>query len=149
AERIMKDALAAAPNDARVIRRAAKLDTQQKRKEAAIEKLERAVAADPGDEVTYRDYGWQMYDLDEPAKAMEQFTKAHKFYGGRDTDINAGIALAAAAMRDETTAVNRYKRMIRIGEEWGEADYIKDLKGWTDKELVEMERLRKLATAQR
>ena len=149
AERIMKDALAAAPNDARVIRRAAKLDTHQKRKEAAIEKLERAVAADPNDEVTYRDYGWQMYDLDEPAKAMVQFKKADEFYGGRDTDVNAGIALAAAAMGDEGTAIARYKRMIKIGAEWGEADYIKNLTGWTKKELTEMERLRGLATAKR
>jgi Tfp pilus assembly protein PilF len=149
AERIMKDALAAAPNDARVIRRAAKLDTNQKRKEAAIEKLERAVAADPNDEVTYRDYGWQMYDLDEPAKAMVQFKKADEFYGGRDTDVNAGIALAAAAMGDEETAITRYKRMIKIDAEWGEADYIKNLTGWTKKELIEMERLRGLATAKR
>ena len=147
AERVMKDALAAAPNDARVLRRAAKLDTRQKRKQAAIEKLERAVAADPENEVTYRDYGWQMYDLDEPAKALVEFKKADEFYGGRDTDINAGIALAAAALGDEATAMTRYKRMIRIGAEWGEAEYIKNLKGWTDKELVEMERLRKRATA--
>ena len=149
AERIMKDALAAAPNDARVLRRAAKLDTRQKRKEAAIEKLERAVAADPEDEVTYRDYGWQMFDLDEPAKAMAQFKKADELYGGGDTDVNAGIALAAAAMGDEATAVARYKRLIKIGDEWGDADYIRNLTGWTDKELVEMERLRKLALAAR
>jgi tetratricopeptide (TPR) repeat protein len=145
AEGIMKDALAAAPNDARVLRRAAKLDTLQKRKQAAIEKLDRAVAADPNDEVTYRDYGWQMYDLGEPATALEKFKKADEFYGGRDTDINAGIALAAAALGDQATAIKRYKRMIRIGEEWGEADYIKNLKGWTAKELLEMERLRKVA----
>lgn len=149
AERIMKDALAASPNDARILRRAAKLDTRQNRKEAAIEKLERAVAVDPEDEVTYRDYGWQMYDLDDPARALLQFKKADEFYGGRDTDVNAGIALAAAAGGDETTAIRCYKRMIRIGAEWGEADYIKNLKGWTEKELVEMERLRNLAVGQR
>ena len=126
---------------------APKLDTRQKRKQAAIEKLEGAVAADPEDEVTYRDYGWQMYDLDEPARALVEFRKADEFYGGRDTDVNAGIALAAAALGDEATAMTRYKRMIRIGAEWGEAEYIRNLKGWTDKELVEMERLRKRATA--
>jgi len=147
AERIMRDALAAAPNDARLLRRAAKLDTNQKRKEAAIEKLERAVAADPNDEVTYRDYGWQMYDLDEPAKAMAQFRKADQVYGGRDTDINAGIALAAAALGDEAIAITRYKRMIKIDDEWKEADYLKSLTGWTDKELIALERIRELATA--
>ncbi len=99
--------------------------------------------------MTYRDYGWQMYDLDEPARAMVQFKKADEFYGGRDTDVNAGLALAAAAMGDEATAIARYSRMIRIGAEWGEADFIKNLKGWTEKELVGMERLRKLAIAQR
>jgi hypothetical protein len=63
--------------------------------------------------------------------------------------VNAGIALAAAAMGDEETAITRYKRMIKIDAEWGEADYIKNLTGWTKKELIEMERLRGLATAKR
>jgi hypothetical protein len=80
---------------------------------------------------------------------MVQFKKADEFYGGRDTDVNAGIALAAAAMGDEETAITRYKRMIKIDAEWGEADYIKNLTGWTKKELIEMERLRGLATAKR
>src|SRR4051812_24421637 len=92
AERIMKEALEAAPNDAHILRRAAKLDTRANRKDAAIAKLDRAVAADPNDEVTYRDYAWQMYDLKDYAKAMEQFKKADAWYGGRDTDVNSGIA---------------------------------------------------------
>jgi hypothetical protein len=52
-------------------------------------------------------------------------------------------------MGDEETAITRYKRMIKIDAEWGEADYIKNLTGWTKKELIEMERLRGLATAKR
>jgi tetratricopeptide (TPR) repeat protein len=147
ADRIMNDALAAAPTDVRVLRRAAKLDTHEKRKEAAIEKLERAVAADPDDEVTYRDYGWQMYDLGESAKAMAQFEKADELCGGGDIDVNAGIALAAAAIGDKATAIARYQRLIKIDDEWGDPDYVKNLTGWTEKELVEMERTRKLAMA--
>src|SRR4051812_6673250 len=146
AERIMKGALAAAPNDARILRRAAKLDTRAKRKEAAIEKLDRAVAADKEDEVTYRDYAWQMYDLEDYARAITQFNKADELYAGRDTDVNAGIALTELALGHEPAAVTRYQRLIKIGSEWGDAEYIRNLKGWTEKELVGMERLRSLAT---
>jgi len=148
AERIMKNALAAAPNDGRVIRRAAKLDTRAKRKEAAIEKLDRAVKADPEDEVTYRDYAWMMYDLEDYARAIDQFKKADEIYGGRDTDVNAGIALTELELGHEPAAVARYQRLIKIGSEWGDAEYIRNLKGWTEKELIGMERLRGIATKQ-
>lgn len=145
AERIMKAALSAAPNDPRVLRRAAKLDTRQNRKQAAIEKLDRAVAADPQDEVTYRDYGWMMYNLNDPAKAIEQFKKADELCGSADTDINAGMALAYAALGDQANSIKRYQRLIKIGNEWGEAEYLKGLQGWTDKELAGMENIRVLA----
>ncbi|PYK29596.1 MAG: hypothetical protein DME57_09825 [Verrucomicrobia bacterium] len=146
AERTMQAALAAPPNDYRVLRRAAKLDARQKRKEAAVEKYERAIAADREDRITYCDYAWNLYNLDEPAKALEQFKKADEFAGGSDPDINAGICLSAAATGDQSTATARYKRLIKIAAEWGEADYLKNLTGWTDKELKEMERIRALAT---
>jgi WD40 repeat protein/tetratricopeptide (TPR) repeat protein len=146
AERIMKEALDAAPNDPRILRRAAKLDIRAKRKDEALAKLDRAVAADPDDEVTYRDYGWQMYDLKDYAKAMEQFKKADEWYGGRDTDVNSGIALTELELGHQDAAVARYKRLIKIGSEWGDAEYIRSLKGWTEKELIDMERLRGLAT---
>jgi WD40 repeat protein/Tfp pilus assembly protein PilF len=146
AERTMKGALAAAPNDYRVMRRAAKLDSLQKRKEAAIEKYERAIAADREDKITYCDYGWSLYNLNEPAKAMEQFKKADDLAGGADPDIAAGICLCAAATGDQDTAAARYKRLIKIGAEWAEADYLKNLAGWTEKELKEMERIRAVVT---
>jgi WD40 repeat protein/tetratricopeptide (TPR) repeat protein len=146
AERLIKTALAAAPNDFRVLRRAGKLDAKLKRKEAAIEKLERAVAADPEDKITYADYGWSLYALDEPAKALEQFKKADDLAGGADPDIGAGICLAAAATGDQTTANLRYRRLIKIAAEWGEADYLRNLTGWSPKQLKEMERIRALVT---
>lgn len=146
AERVMKEALAAAPNDPRVLRRAAKLDVRQNRKQATIEKLDRAIAADPEDEITYRDYGWMMYNLNDPAKAIEQFKKAEELSGGADTDVNSGMALALAAMKDQAGSTARYKRLIKIGAEWGQADYLKSLQGWSAKELAEMERIRLLAT---
>jgi hypothetical protein len=37
--------------------------------------------------------------------------------------------------------------MIKIDDEWKEADYLKSLTGWTDKELIALERIRELATA--
>ncbi|MFL6585077.1 MAG: hypothetical protein ACJ8KU_11240 [Chthoniobacterales bacterium] len=144
AERTMQTALAAAPEDFRVLRRAAKLDARQNRKDAAVEKYEHAIAAEREDQVTYCDYGWSLYNLNEPAKAMEQFKKADEFAGGSDPDINAGICLSAAATGDQPTATARYKRLIKVAAEWGEADYLKNLTGWTDKELVEMERIRAL-----
>ena len=146
AERVMKEALAAAPNDPRVLRRAAKLDVRQNRKQAAMEKLDRAVAADPEDEITYRDYGWMMYNLNDPAKAIEQFKKADELCGGADTDVNSGMALALAALKDQAGSTARYQRLIKIGAQWGDADYLKNLQGWTAKELAEMERIRLLAT---
>jgi WD40 repeat protein/tetratricopeptide (TPR) repeat protein len=146
AERIIKGALAAAPNDFRVLRRAAKLDALQKRKEAAIEKFERAVAADREDKITYSDYAWSLYNLNEPAKAMEQFKRADDLAGGADPEINAGICLCAAATGDQSTATTRYKRLIKIAADWAEADYLRNLTGWTEKELKEMERIRGLAT---
>jgi len=145
ADRIMQGALTAAPNDFRVLRRAAKLDAREKRKEAAIEKYERAIAADREDKITYCDYGWSLYNLNEAAKAMEQFKKADDLAGGADPDIAAGICLSAAATGDQAGATARYKRLIKVGAEWGEADYLKNLTGWTDKELKEMERIRALA----
>jgi Tfp pilus assembly protein PilF len=129
-----------------VLRRAAKLDARQKRKEAAVEKYERAIAADPEDKITHCDYAWSLYNLNEPAKALEQFKKADEVAGGADPDINAGICLSASATGDQSTATDRYKRLIKIAAEWGEADYLKNLTGWTDKELKEMERIRALVT---
>jgi WD40 repeat protein/tetratricopeptide (TPR) repeat protein len=146
AERIMKEALDAAPNDAQILRRAARVDIRAQRKDEARAKLDRAVAAAPDDEVTYRDYGWQLYDMKDYAKAMEQFKKADAWYGGRDTDVNSGIALTELELGHQDAAVARYKRLIKIGSEWGDAEYIRNLKGWTEKELIEMERLRSLAT---
>lgn len=145
AERVMQSALAAAPDDHRILRRAAKLDARQNRKEAAIEKLERAVKDDPEDKVTYRDYGWTLYNLNEPAKAFEQFKKADDLAGSADQDIGAGLCLAAAGMGDNAAATTRYKRLIKIDADWGEAAHLKTLTGWSEKELTEMERIRKLA----
>ncbi len=146
AERVMKTALAAAPEDPLVLRRAAKLDARQNRKEAATEKHERAIAHDRDDQEGYSDYGWTLYNMNEPARALEQFKKADELAGGSDPDINAGICLAAAATGDQATATARYRRLIKIAAEWGEADYLKGLKGWTGKQLNEMERIRALAT---
>ncbi|MFL6589548.1 MAG: hypothetical protein ACJ8M4_05190, partial [Chthoniobacterales bacterium] len=146
AERTMQAALAAAPNDFRVLRRAAKLDAKQNRKAAAIEKYEKAIAAESEDRITYCDYGWSLYNLNEPAKAIEQFKKADDLAGGADPDINAGMCLSAAATGDQSTAAGRYKRLIKIAAEWGEADYLRNLSGWTEKELKEMERIRAIVT---
>ncbi|MFL6567935.1 MAG: hypothetical protein ACJ8LI_02110 [Chthoniobacterales bacterium] len=147
AERVMQSALAAAPDDPRVLRRAAKLDARQNRKEAAVEKLEHALSVDREDQVTYRDYGWTLYNLNEPAKAMEQFKKADDLAGGADPDIGAGICLCAAATGDQPSATARYRRLIKMAAEWGEADYVRKLTGWTEKELGEMERIRARVTS--
>jgi tetratricopeptide (TPR) repeat protein len=149
AERVMQAALAAAPNDTRVLRRAAKLDARQNRKDAAIAKFEKAVAADPEDQETYRSYGWALYNLEEPAKAMEQFKKADDIAGGADEDIGAGICLAAAAAGDERAAKARYQGLMKVTAQWSDPAYLKDLRGWTEKELTALERVRALATQQK
>lgn len=149
AERIMTGALEAAPDDVRVLRRAAKLDARQNRKEAAIAKFDRAVAADTNDAETRRSYGWVLYNLGEPARALEQFKLGNQLVGGADQDITAGICLAAAATGDEPTAITQYRHLVKLANEWSEADYVKNLGGWTQKELVEMERIRALAVTNR
>jgi WD40 repeat protein/Tfp pilus assembly protein PilF len=149
AERVMKTALAATPNDHRVLRRAARLDVLQGRKDEAIAKMERAVADDREDAETFRSYGWVLYNLGEPAKAMEQFSKASELTGGADEDVLAGICLVAAATGDKATATTRYQRLINRTAEWGDPKYIKNLTGWTEKELSELERIRALAAAKR
>lgn len=149
AERVMQSALDAAPNDYRVLRRAAKLDARQNRKEAAIAKFERALAVDPDDAETRRNYGWVLYNLGEPAKALEQFKAGNEVVGGADQDITAGYCLAAAATGDEPAAIAQYRHLVKLADEWGEAEYVKNLGGWTEKELVEMERIRALALANR
>lgn len=149
AERVMKAALDAAPDDYRVLRRAAKLDARQGRKDEAIAKFERAVADDPDDAETRRGYGWALYNLGVPAKALEQFRKGNELSGGGDQDIAAGLCLAAAATGDEPTAIAQYRRLVKLATEWAEADYVKNLGGWTEKELGEMERIRALAVATR
>lgn len=149
AERVMKAATVAAPDDFRVLRRAAKLDARQRRKDDAIAKFERAVAADPDDAETRRSYGWALYNLGEPAKALAQFKAGSDLTGGADQDVVAGLCLAAAATGDEPTAVAQYRRLVKLAAEWSEADYVKNLGGWTDQELGEMERLRALAVTNR
>ncbi len=146
AERVMKTALAAAPEDPLVLHRAAKLDARQNRKEAAMEKHERSMALGLAGQVGHADYGWTLYNMNEPAKALEQFKKADELAGGSDPEINAGICLAAAATGDQATATTRYRRLVKVAAEWGKADYLKGLQGWTEKELKEMERIRLLAT---
>lgn len=146
AERVMKAALTAAPNDHRVLRRAAKLDARQHRKDEAIAKFERAVAADPEDAETFRSYGWALYGLREPAKAMKQFEMADHLAGHADDDVTAGMCLAAAALGDRDGATAHYRRLIKLAHEWGDAEYLKKLDGWAGKELAEMERIRARAT---
>jgi tetratricopeptide (TPR) repeat protein len=149
AERVMQAALAAAPNDHRILHRAAKLDVRQNRKADAIAKFERAVVADREDPENFRSYGWALYNLGEPAKAKEQFAKTDELAGGADEDVAAGICLADAALGDQAAASARYQRLIKLAAEWGEAEHIKNLGGWTEKELKELERIRALATTKR
>jgi hypothetical protein len=57
--------------------------------------------------------------------------------------------LCDAALGRQAEATARYQRLIKISSDWGEADYLRNLAGWTPKEMTEMERLRALATTKR
>lgn len=146
AERVIKNALKIAPNDHRVLRRAAKIDARLNRADEAIAKYEKAVAAEPQDAETFRSYGWSLYNMGKPGEAMKQFQKADELNGGSDEDCTAGLSLAAAGINDLSAATASYKRLIGISENWADADYVSNLQGWSKKELTEMERIRKLAT---
>jgi len=112
--------------------------------------LSAPVTVDPEDPENRRSYGWALYNLGEPAKAKEQFAMVDELAGGADEDV----AVRHLPRRRRMGRSGRRQHALpaphsKLAAEWGDTDYIKNLRGWTGKELTELERIRALATAKR
>lgn len=142
ATKIMDAAVAAAPENPKVLRRAAKLDARLSRKTEAIEHFEASLKLEPNDAETRRSYAWALYNLNEPEKAAEQFRLAQDLLGDVNSDLIAGLCLCAAAQKNTKDATSAFRRLATLDPAWKEAAYIAALPGWTPRELAELERLR-------
>ncbi len=145
AEAVIEKALADAPEDPRVLRRAAKLYARVVNKARAIELFEKALFIEPDDVETRRSYAWALYNLHEPARALAQFQRAQDIVGWMNDDLVAGICLCAAAQKNQAEAVKAFKQLVAIDPGWKKADYINSLRGWTQGEISQLERVRRIA----
>jgi len=59
--------------------------------------------------------------------------------------VLAGLALCAAATDDPAGAVDAYRALIKIETVWQEEDYIAGLRGWSAREIAELQKLRLVA----
>jgi WD40 repeat protein/tetratricopeptide (TPR) repeat protein len=149
AEAIVREALAEAPQDPRVLRRAAKIYARLQNRSLAVELFEKALSIESDDAETRRAYAWVLYHFNEPAKALEQFRLAQDLMGQRNDDLVAGICLCAAAQKKDDDARSAYERLVAIDPAWKNAAYLAALRGWTAGELRELERVRRTLFVER
>ncbi len=143
AEKILDEALAAAPDDPRVLRREAKLHARLMKKEQAIAQFEKALVLEPNNFETHRTYGWALLHFDRPADAAAHFHAAEELAGDMVDDLVAGLCLSAAAQKKNTEALAAYSRLIELDSAWKEPSYLTGLRGWTPRELSDLEQVRK------
>ncbi len=149
AEKVMAEALAAAPDDPRVLRRNAKLNAHLMRKELSIEEFEKALTLEPNNYETHRTFGWALLHFDKPAEAAAHFRAAQDLGGDMVDDLVAGICLSAAAQNNKTEALAAYRRLIELDPVWKDASYLTALRGWTPRELSDLEKIRQNAVAKK
>ena len=137
AQKIMAEALAAAPDDARVLRREAKLNARLNNKKLAIEQFEKAMALEPNNYETHRVYGWALLHNDHPVEAAIHFHAAQELAGDMVDDLIAGICLSAAAQKKDAEALAAYRRLIDLDAEWKDPAYLTSLRGWTPRQLTQ------------
>jgi WD40 repeat protein len=149
AEKVMAEALAAAPDDPRVLRRKAKLNARLMKKDRAIEQFEKALTLEPNNYETHRTYAWALLHFDKPAEAAAHFHAAQDLAGDMIDDLVAGICLSAAAQNNKTEALAAYRRLIELDPVWKDASYLAALRGWTPRELTDLEKIRQGAVAKK
>jgi tetratricopeptide (TPR) repeat protein len=147
AEAIMAKALAEAPEDPLVLRRAAKLQARLLHKAEAVELFEKAIRLLPNDYESHRAYGWALYHLHQPAEANAQFRRAQELVGDMVDDVIAGLCLSEAAQNHPAQAIAAYRRLIALDPIWKEPAHLLSLRGWVQGELDELERVRKATVA--
>lgn len=138
----MNRAVAAAPDNVRVLRRKAKVDTRLGNFELATAAFSSALEAQPNDFETLRSYAWALYNMGLPGTALTYFRTAHSNEGTADPDIIAGMCLAADAWGFKQDAAAYYQQLIGLDASWKDAGYIDSLSGWTAREITALHRLR-------
>lgn len=142
AEVAITKAVAQAPEDPRVLRRAAKFYARLFNKEKSIELFSKALKIEPDDWETRRSYAWALYNFGQHAEAAAHFRMAADLVGPMNDDLIAGICLSAAALKNDTEARAAFKRLVVLDPEWQTAAHLTALRGWTQNELQELERVR-------
>jgi len=145
---VMDRAVAAAPNNVRVLRRQAKVNARLGRFDLASSSFARALEAQPNDYETLRSYAWVLYNMGSADEALKLFRKALSNEGTADPDLIAGICLCADATGLKEEAIASYQRLIAIDGDWKDATYLDGLSGWTAREITALHRLRLAALQQ-
>jgi Flp pilus assembly protein TadD len=141
-QEMMAQAVAAAPDDPRVLRREAKLNARLMHEELAVEQFEKALALEPNNYETHRTYGWALLHFNRPADAAAHFRAAQELAGDMVDDLIAGICLSAAAQKKNTEAVAAYRHLIELDPSWKDPAYLAGLRGWMPRELKDLEQVR-------
>ena len=147
AQVIMAKAVADAPENPLVLRRAAKLEARLFNKQKSVDLFEKTIRLAPDDYEAHRAYGWALYHFHEPARAAEQFRRAEELVGNFSDDLIAGICLSEAAQDHIAEATAAYQRLIILDPVWKEAKHLQSLRGWVQEELDGLERVRQQAVA--
>jgi WD40 repeat protein len=149
AQRILDKAVADAPDDPLVLRRAAKLRARVLDKTGAVELFEKTIRLIPNDYEAHRAYGWALYHLHQPADAAAQFHRAEEIVGDMSDDVIAGICLSEAAQKHQPQAIAAYRRLVALDPVWKDAGHLLALRGWVQDELDELEKVRQVAVAKK
>lgn len=149
AEKILDEALAATPDDPRLLRREAKLHARLMQKEVAIAQFEKALSLEPHNFETHRTYGWALLHFDRPADAAAHFHAAEELAGDMVDDLVAGLCLSAVAQKNNTEALAAYRRLIELDPVWKDPSYLTSLRGWTPREVSDLEQVRKNLVAKK
>jgi Flp pilus assembly protein TadD len=139
---VVDKAVAAAPQDSRVLRRAAKVHATVMDINASLALFNQSLHATPDDFETRRAYGWVLYHFRRPAEAAAQFHEAQELKGDMIDDVIAGLCLCASAQKNMTEAVQHYGRLVALDSDWQDAKYIAAFRGWTQDQLEQLELVR-------
>jgi hypothetical protein len=140
-------AVAEAPENPKVLRRAAKIEARLGNKKEMIDLFEKSIRLGPNDSETHRAYGWALYHFHQPTEAAAEFRRAGDLVGDMADDVVAGLCLCAAAQKNNPEAIRAYRRLITLDPQWKDPKYITGLLGWMQDELMALEQVRQAATA--
>jgi WD40 repeat protein len=149
AQDILNKAVADAPDDPLVLRRAAKLRARVLDRAGAVDLFEKTIRLVPNDYESHRAYGWALYHLHRPADAAAQFHRAEEIVGNMSDDVVAGICLSEAAQKHQPQAIAAYRRLIALDPVWKDAGHLLALRGWVQDELDELEKVRQVTVAKK